>query len=59
MGQLDPDRQVELDELLAALAATESLPLDDAVSMYLREVASLDLLPLGREGELAHCHPPR
>ena len=51
MGQLDPDRQVELDELLAALAATES-PLDDPVSMYLREVASLDLLPLGREGEL-------
>ena len=51
VGQLDPDRQVELDELLAALAATES-PLDDPVSMYLREVASLDLLPLGREGEL-------
>ena len=52
VGQLDPDRQVELDELLAALAATESLPLDDPVSMYLREVASLDPLPLGREGEL-------
>ena len=53
VGQLDPDRQVELDELLAALAATES-PLDDPVSMYLREVASLDCHLAGK----ASCSLP-
>ena len=52
MGQLDPDRQVELDELLAALTTTESPPLDDPVRMYLREVASLEPLSLGGEDEL-------
>jgi len=52
VGQLDPDRQVELDELLAALTTTESPPLDDPVRMYLREVASLEPLSLGGEDEL-------
>ena len=51
-GQLDPDRRAELDELLAALVAAESLPLDDPVRMYLRELASLEPLPLGRDREL-------
>jgi RNA polymerase primary sigma factor len=52
VGELEPDRQVELDELLAAITATESRPLDDAVRMYLREVASVDSLPRDRELEL-------
>jgi RNA polymerase primary sigma factor len=43
---------VELDELLAAITAAESRPLDDAVRMYLREVASVETLPLDRELEL-------
>src|SRR5437879_13154287 len=51
VGQLDPDRQVELDELLAALAATES-PLDDPVSMYLCGVTLLGLFRVGRAGDL-------
>lgn len=52
MGELEPDRQVELDDLLAALTATESPPLDDVVRMYLREVASVESVPLDRELEL-------
>jgi hypothetical protein len=51
VGRLDPDRQVELDELLTALAAAESLP-DDPVVMYLREIASVEALPHETETDL-------
>jgi RNA polymerase primary sigma factor len=43
---------VELDDLLAALTATESPPLDDVVRMYLREVASVESLPIDTEREV-------
>jgi DNA-directed RNA polymerase sigma subunit (sigma70/sigma32) len=52
VGQLDPDRQVEFDELLAALRAAEALSPGDPIVMYLREIASLEPLPLGREADL-------
>jgi RNA polymerase primary sigma factor len=51
VGQLDPNRQVELDELLAALAAAESSP-DDPVVMYVREIASVEALPRETEADL-------
>jgi RNA polymerase primary sigma factor len=51
VGRLDPKRQVELDELLTALAAAES-SLDDPVVMYLREIASVEALPSGAEANL-------
>jgi DNA-directed RNA polymerase sigma subunit (sigma70/sigma32) len=51
MGRLDPNRQVELDELLTALQAAES-PLDTPVVMYLREVASVEALPGETEADL-------
>ncbi|HVS04627.1 MAG TPA: sigma factor [Candidatus Dormibacteraeota bacterium] len=51
MGLLDPKRQVELDELLTALAAAGSSP-DDPVVMYLREIASVEALPRETEADL-------
>src|ERR1700704_1011884 len=48
----EPDRQVELVELLAALDLAESLSLDDPIAMYLREVASVEPLPVNMEREL-------
>ena len=48
----DPDRQVELVELLAALDVAESLSLDDPIAMDLREVASVEPLSLSVEREL-------
>ena len=52
MRPLDPVRQVELVELLAALEVAESLSLDDPIAMYLREVASIELLSQNMEREL-------
>jgi DNA-directed RNA polymerase sigma subunit (sigma70/sigma32) len=51
VGRLDPNRQVELDELLTALAAAGLLP-DDPVVMYIREIASVDALPRETEADL-------
>jgi RNA polymerase primary sigma factor len=51
VGRLDPDRQVELDDLLTALAAAESSP-DDPVVMYLREIASVEALQHETETDL-------
>jgi RNA polymerase primary sigma factor len=52
VGRVDPSRQVELDELLAALAAAESVSPDDPMVMYVREIASLEPLQLDREADL-------
>jgi hypothetical protein len=52
MGPLDPNHQVELDELLTALGAAESSSPDDPVVMYLREIASVEALPLDGEADL-------
>lgn len=48
----DPDRQVELVELLATLDVAESLSRDDPIAMYVREVASVEPLSLNMEREL-------
>jgi DNA-directed RNA polymerase sigma subunit (sigma70/sigma32) len=50
--RLDPDRQAELDELLAALTAAETLAPDDPVVMYILEIAALESLPPDREADL-------
>jgi RNA polymerase primary sigma factor len=50
--KFDPDRQVELDEVLAALSAAEALSTSDPVLIYVREIASLETLPLDREADL-------
>jgi DNA-directed RNA polymerase sigma subunit (sigma70/sigma32) len=52
LRRLDPDRQAELDELLAALTAAETLAPDDPVVMYIREIAALESLPPDREADL-------
>jgi RNA polymerase primary sigma factor len=50
--QLDPDRQAELGELMAALASAEPSSPDDPVLMYIREIAALESLPIDKEADL-------
>jgi DNA-directed RNA polymerase sigma subunit (sigma70/sigma32) len=50
--QLDPDRQAELGELMAALASAEPSSPDDPVLMYIREIAALESLPIDKETDL-------
>jgi RNA polymerase primary sigma factor len=52
MDRLDPDRQAELDAVLAAVEAAESSPPGDPVLMYLREIGLVDRVPPDREREL-------
>jgi RNA polymerase primary sigma factor len=52
VGQLDPDRQVEFDELMAALTGAEALSPGDPVLLYVHEIAFLEPPPLAKEADL-------
>jgi DNA-directed RNA polymerase sigma subunit (sigma70/sigma32) len=50
--RLNPERQAEFDELLAAVTEAEASSPDDPVMMYIREIAALESVPLDTEADL-------